>query len=68
MKIIKSLQESGLMIKVVRETIKDGTKEQKSVFLRMLLSTLTATLLGKILGRKGVTRSIEETIRAGQDF
>ena len=56
------------MIKVVRETIKDGTKEQKSVFLRMLLSTLTATLLGKILGRKGVTRSIEEAIRAGQDF
>ena len=68
MKIIKSLEESGLMIKVVRKTIKDGTKEQKSVFLRMLLSTLTATLLGKILGRKGVTRSIEETIRAGQDF
>ena len=35
MKIIKSLEESGLLIKSVSETIKNETKEQKGGFLGM---------------------------------
>ena len=39
MKIIKSLEESALLIKGVRETIKNEAKEQKGRFLGMLLGT-----------------------------
>ena len=37
MKIIKSVEDSGLLLKGVRETIQNDTKEQKWVFLSMLL-------------------------------
>ena len=37
MKIAKSLEESGSLIKRVRETIKNEPKERKSRFLDMLL-------------------------------
>ena len=43
MKIVKSLEESGLLIKGVNETIKNEAKEQKGEFLSMLLSTLGAS-------------------------
>ena len=42
MKIVKSLEESGLLIKGVRETIKNEAKEQRRGFLEMLLGTLGA--------------------------
>ena len=42
MKIIKSLEKSGLLIKVVSKTTKNEAKEQKGGFFRMLLGTLTA--------------------------
>ena len=42
MKIIKSLEESGLLIKGVTKTIKNEAKEQKGGFLDMLLRTLGA--------------------------
>ena len=45
MKIIKSLEESGLFIKGVSETIKKELKEQKGVFYSMLLGTFDDTLL-----------------------
>ena len=45
MKIIKSLEESGLLTKGVRETIQNEAKEQKGGFLGMLLGTLGARLL-----------------------
>ena len=35
MKIIESLQESGLILKAVSQTIKNETKEQKRGFLGM---------------------------------
>ena len=38
-KIIKSLQESGSLIKGISETIKNKAKEQKGGFLGMLLGT-----------------------------
>ena len=61
MKIIKSLEESGLLIKGVSKAIKNEAKEQKGGFLRMLLGTLGAILLWNKLTGKG-------TIRASQDF
>ena len=66
--IVKSLEESGLLVKRVSETIQNEPKEQKTGFLRMLLGTWTATLLGKLLTDKWVMRAVKGTIGAGQDF
>lgn len=41
----KSLKESGLLIKCVRESIESKAEEQKGGFLYMLLGTLGAILL-----------------------
>ena len=49
MKIVKSLEDTGLLIRGVRETIQNEAKEQKGGFLGMLLGTLGATLLENIL-------------------
>ena len=57
MKIVKSLEELGLLIKGVSETIKNGAKEQKDGFLGMLLRTLVASLLGSAVARKRVIRA-----------
>ena len=61
MKIIKSLEESGLLMKDVSETIKSEAKEQKGRFLSMLIGTLSASLSGNLLTGEG-------TIGAAQDF
>ena len=37
-KIVKSLEDSGLLLKGVSETIKNKAKEQKGGFLSMLLA------------------------------
>ena len=66
MKIIKTLEESGLLIKGVSETIKNEAKEQKGIFFGMLLGTLGASLLGNLLTGKGAIREGEGTIRAGK--
>ena len=49
LKIVKSLEESDLLIKGVSETIKNEPKEQKGGFLGMLLGTLGASLFGNLL-------------------
>ena len=67
MKIVKSLEESGLLIKGVSKEIQTA-KEQNGGFLRMLLATLDAGLLGNILTVKGTIRAGEYTFPAGQDF
>ena len=56
-KIIKSLEDSGLLLKGVSETIQNETKEQKRGFDSMLLGTLGARLLGNILAGKGIVRA-----------
>ena len=68
MKILKSLEESGSLIKVVRETIKNKAKYQKGGFLGKLLGTLGASLLGNVLTGKGTIRADEGTIRACESF
>ena len=45
MKIVKSLEDSGLLLKRISETIQYEEKEQKGVFLSMLLGTLGARLV-----------------------
>ena len=39
-----SLEDAGLLIKGITETIKNEVKEQKGRFLNMLLDTLGASL------------------------
>ena len=52
MKIVKSLEESGLLIKGLSETIKNQEKDQKGGFLGILLGTLGASLLGNLVTGK----------------
>ena len=60
MKIIKALENSGILLKGVSKTIKNETKEQRGGFLSMLLGTLGASLLGNLLtGGKGIMRAGE---------
>ena len=68
MKIVKSLGESGLLIKDASETVKNEAKKQKGEFLAMSLGTLGASLLGNLLKYKGTVRAAEGTIIAGQNF
>ena len=63
-KIVKSFEDSGLLLKGVSETTQNEAKEQKRGFLSMLLGTLGASLLGNILAGKGMNRAGEGFIRA----
>ena len=61
-KIVKSLKDSGVLLKGVSEIIQHEVKEQKGGFLSMLLGTLGASLLGNLLTcGKGVIRAGEGT-------
>ena len=69
LKIIKSLEDSGVLLKGVSETIQHEAKEQRGGFLSMILGILGASLLGDVLSKglsgSGVIRAGEGTIRAG---
>ena len=65
MKIVESLEGSGLLIKEIIKIIKSETKEQKRGFLSMLLGILAVSPLGNILAGQGVIRAGEGLIRAG---
>ena len=65
MKILKSLECSGLLLKGVCETIENEAKEQNEGFLSMLLGTLGANILDNILPCKGMNRAGEVSIRPG---
>ena len=58
MEIVQALEDSNILLKGVTKTIKNETKEQKGGFLSMLLGTLGASLLGKILVGKGTEELI----------
>ena len=63
MKIIKALENSGILLKGVSKTIKNETKKQRGGFLSMLLGTLGASLLGNLLtGGKGKVKASEESV------
>ena len=74
-KIVKSLEDSSLLVKGVTETVQNEGKEQKGGFLSMLLGTLGASLLGNLLtgkrtyraGKgKGINRAGKGIVRAGE--
>ena len=65
MKIVKSLEDSVLLMKGVIEIIQNNSKEKKETFLAMLLVTLGASLLRNMLGRKGIKAAGDKTIITG---
>ena len=84
MNTVKSLEEFGLLLKGISETIKNEAKGLKGWFLGMLLGTLGTSSLRipltgkgvktKLLGRRvmtageGTIRAVESTIGSGQNF
>ena len=58
-KIVKFLVDSGLLLKGVTKTVQNEVKEQKGVFISMLLGTLGASLLGNVLTGRGINRAGE---------
>ena len=65
-KIVKSLKESGLLIRDVSETVENKANEQKEGFLGMLAAILGVSLLGNLLAGKGVVRGVDGVIRTGE--
>ena len=72
-KIVKSPEDSGLLLTGVTESVQNEVKEQKGGFLSMLLGTLGASLLGKLLtgkaafhAGKGVNKKDKGIRRAGE--
>ena len=57
--IVKSLEDSGLFLEGVTETVQNEIKEQKGGFLSMLLGTLGASLLGNLLTGLGINKAGE---------
>ena len=68
-KMVKPLENSGVLLKGVSETIQHETKEQRGGFLSMLLGTLGVSLLGNLLtGGKGVIRAGERIKKKNQIY
>ena len=74
-KMVKFLEDSGLLLKGITESVQSEVKEQKGGFFSMSLGTLGASLLENLLtGRgihragkgKGIHRAGEEIVRAGE--
>ena len=61
-RIVKSLEDSGLLLKGISKIIQNEAKEQKGGFLSMLLGTLGASLLGNILAGKEAGYGIKDKI------
>ena len=58
-KIVKSLEDSGLILDGVTEALQNEVKEQKERFLSMLLGTLGAILLGNLVKNRGINRAVK---------
>ena len=68
-KIVKSLEDSGVILKGISETIQHEAKEQRGVFLSILLGTLGASLLGNLLtGGKSIIRAGEGIKKENQIY
>ena len=65
-RIVKSLEDSGLLINGVTETVKHEIKEQKGGFLSTLLGALGASLLGNLLIGREINKKGKGVIRAGE--
>ena len=56
-KIVKSLKDSGSLLKGVTKTVQNEVKQQKGGFLSMLLRTLGTSLLGNLLKGRGINKA-----------
>ena len=56
-KIVKSLEDSGLWLEEVTEAVQNEVKERKRGLLSTVLGTLGASLLGNILTGQGINRA-----------
>ena len=65
-KIVKSLEDSGLLLKGITESVQNEIKEQKGGFLSMLLGTLGASLLGNLLTGKGAFHTRKRVNKKGK--
>ena len=65
-KIVKSPEDSGLLLKGVTESVQNEVKQQKGGFLSMLIGTLGASLLGNLLTGKGAFHAVKGIHRAGK--
>ena len=65
-KIVKSLEDCGLLLKGVTESVQNEVKKQKGEFLSMVLGTLGASLLGNLLTGKGTFHAGKGIHRAGK--
>ena len=63
--IVMSLEDYGLLLKGVSETIQNEAKDQKGGFLRTLFGTLDANLLRNKLAGKGTHKAGDRIIWAG---
>ena len=72
LKIVKSLEDSGVLLKGVTETIHNDISEQKGGFPSMLLGILGAYLLGDLLTKnlssKGVIKLEKEQLELVMDL
>ena len=55
--IVKFLEDFGLLVKRITETVQNEVKEQIGGFFSVLLGTLGARLLGDLLIGKGIYRA-----------
>ena len=65
LKKVKTLEDFGILLKGVSETIKNEAKEQKGGFLIKLLGTLGASLLEDMTFGKAVVKAGEGAARVG---
>ena len=69
-KIVKLLEDSGLLLKGASETIQNEAKEQRRGFVSVLLGTLGASLLRNVLAGKGAIETSQGRgiNRAGEGY
>ena len=56
-KIFQALENSVVLLKEITKAIENETKEERGIFLEILLGTLGASLLGNMLAGKGIVRA-----------
>ena len=65
-KIVKSLEDSGLLLKGITKSCQNEIKEQKGGYLGMLLGTLGTSLLGNLLTGKGAFHARKRVNKKGK--
>lgn len=67
-RIVKSLENSGVLLDGVFEPVKHEIKQQDGEFLGMLLRTLSALMLGNMLAGKWIMRAGKGVMGLGRKY